>query len=82
LFPDSLQTRRDGRAAQRASPANRHFISVPIGVDERLQFLYTGVSDAVAYGRTSLPSSFSNFDQVKGRLETGCSAVLPLQKIP
>jgi len=53
-----------------------------IDVDARLYFLYTGVSDAVAFGRTSLPSSLSNFEQVKGRLETGCSAFRPLQKIP
>jgi hypothetical protein len=54
----------------------------PIAVDARLHFLYTEASDAVAFGRTSLPSSLSDFEQVKGRLESGCSAVRPLQKIP
>jgi hypothetical protein len=48
-----------------------------IEVDARFYFPYTLVSLAAVSRRTSLPASLANFEPVKGRLEPGCTAVLP-----
>src|SRR5271170_2580650 len=50
-------------------------------IDARLRIAYTDVSVAVHLGRSSLPSSFSDSEQAKGRLETGRARVCFSEKI-
>jgi hypothetical protein len=57
--------RRDGGAL--ASP--------PCVVDVHARFPYTDYSVAVQLCRSSLPSSSFDFEQAKGRLETGAAKV-------